>query len=218
MAQERRGERRAKDDPQSNNGMNRTRDTRDVKLPKRVGSPVIPGVRQLRLGEESMRIERCLIGGMVLLLPLFVSHTFLAQTTQKRELSRYDDGGTFDFNWGAGPQAHERMRPKLREFLWGHWSQKRMGRVVVTFYSIEGDPTTLNLYVEPGEDGRWRVVSEYENECCWFYSMEKPKRKRERRKGIDIYNTVERVEGPNGFSLRLRKAGENDSARETFIL
>ncbi len=176
------------------------------------------GVRQLRSCEESMRIERCVIGGLALLLSLCVSQAVFAQTDRKRDLSRYDDGGTFDFNWGAGPQAHERMRPKLREFLWEHWSGRKPGRVVVTFYSIEGDPTTLNLYVEPGEDGRWRVVSEYENECCWFYSMEKPKRKRERRKGVDIYNTVERVEEPNGFSLRLRKAVGKDSARATFLL
>ena len=110
------------------------------------------------------------------------------------------------------------MRPKLREFLWEHWSQKRLGRVVATFYSIEGDPTTHHLYIEPGGDGRWRVVSEYESECCWFYSMEKPKKKREHRKGVEIYDTVERVEEVNGFSLRLRKAAEGDSARGTFIL
>ena len=165
-----------------------------------------------------MRIKRCVIGGMSLLLSLFVSHTVFAQTAQRRDLSRYDDGGTFDFNWGAGPQAHERMRAKLREFLWEHWSQKKPGRVVVAFYSLEGDPTTHNLYVEPGKGGRWRVVSEYENVCCWFYSLEKPKRKRERRKSVDIYNTVERVEGPDGFSLRLRKAGVKDSARATLAL
>jgi hypothetical protein len=165
-----------------------------------------------------MIVARCVVGGLALLLFLCGGHTALAQTVQKRDLSRYDDGGTFDFNWGVGPQAHERMRPKLREFLWEHWSQKRLGRVVATFYSIEGDPATYHLYIEPGEDGRWHVVSEFETECCWFYSMEKPKRKREHRKGVEIYDRVERVEGPNGFSLQLRKAGENNSSRAPFIL
>lgn len=160
---------------------------------------------------------RCLIG-LALLLTLFVGQPTLGQNVQRRDLTRYDDGGTFDFNWGAGPQAHERMRPKLREFLWEHWSRKKLGRVVAIFYTIEGDPTAHNLYIEPGEDGRWRIVSEYESECCWFYSMEKKKKKRERRKGVEIYDTVERVEEVNGFSLRLREAKEGNSSRGAFIL
>jgi hypothetical protein len=160
----------------------------------------------------------------------------LAQNVQKRDLAHYDGGGTFDFNWGIGPKAHERMRPKLREFLWEHWSQKRLGHVVAIFYTIEGDPTTHNLYIEPDESGRWRVVSEHESECCWFYALEKKKRKRERRKGTEIYDTVERIEemkngtgtwnvisdgyrrAPHIYRIRLRNAAENNLLEAAFIL
>src|SRR5215475_9731892 len=74
-----------------------------------------------------------------LLIPLpFIGHAGLTQNP--RDLTRYDDGGAFD-----GRQ----MMPKLRRFLWEHWTQKRLAHVVVTLYSIEGDPTTYNLFIEP---------------------------------------------------------------------
>jgi len=128
----------------------------------------------------------------LLVLLAFSGHTGLAQTP--RDMTRYDNGGVFDFSWGAGPEAHARMNPKLRGFLWEHWTQKRLAHVVVTLYTIEGDPTTYNLYIEPDRDQRWRVAAEYESECCWFYAMEKPKRKRERKKGIVVYDVIERVQ------------------------
>jgi hypothetical protein len=109
---------------------------------------------------------------ILILLP-FIGHAGLAQNP--RDLTRYDDGGAFE---------EYRMMPKLRCFLWEHWTQKRLAHVVVTLYSIEGDPTTYNLFIEPDRDQRWRVVAEYESECCWVYEMEKPKRKREREKGV----------------------------------
>jgi hypothetical protein len=187
-----------------------------------------PGVRQLRSCEEIMRNERRFIGSLALLLTVFVGQTVLAQNVQKRDLARYDDGGNFDFNWAAGPEAHERMRPKLRQFLWEHWSQKRLGHVVAAFYSIEGDPIRHTFYIEPDGNGRWHVVSEYERECCWSYALLKKKRKRKLEKGKWSFDTVERVEQtekgkgawkvipegenrePGTYWLRLRNG--NDSA------
>lgn len=174
-----------------------------------------------------MSNQKYFIACILILLTTFVSQ-IASQNAQKRDVARYDNGGTFDFDWGLGPKAHERMRPKLRAFLWEHWSQKRLGHVVVILYTIEGDPTTHNLYIEPDESGRWRVVSEYESECCWFYSREKIKRKRTRSRGVETYDTVERVEQindgkgtwkvipeeesrlPNKYWLRIRNG--NDSA------
>lgn len=126
------------------------------------------------------------------ILLAFSCLTSLAQTP--RDMARYDDGGAFDFSWGVGRKAHDQMKPKLRDFLWEHWTQKRLAHVVVTLYTIEGDPTTYNLFVEPDGNQRWRVVAEYESECCWFYAMEKPRRKRKRKKGVALYDVVERVQ------------------------
>ena len=127
-----------------------------------------------------------------LVLALLASSVF-AQTA-KRDLSGYDEGGTFDFNWSTGSDAHQRMSPQLRQFVWQHWHNKQRAHVLETFYSIEGDPTTYNLFIEPDTNGRWRVVAEWERECCWFYAMHKPKRKRERTNGVSVYDIVERIE------------------------
>jgi hypothetical protein len=144
---------------------------------------------------------------LLILLP-FRGHAGLAQNP--RDLTRYDDGGAFD-----GRQ----MMPKLRRFLWEHWTQKRLAHVVVTLYSIEGDPTTYNLFIEPDRDQHWRVVAEYESECCWVYEMEKPKRKRERKKGVALYDIVERVQTSGSDQATLSLIPEGDSREsDSYIL
>jgi hypothetical protein len=153
----------------------------------------------------------------------------------KRELSKYDNGGAFDFAWDIAPQ-HDQMRAKLREFVWQHWREKRMGRVVATFYSIEGDPTTYTFYVKSDIDGRWRVVAEYETECCWFYAMDKKKRKRKIKRGVEIYDVVVRLANgnsradvtkeisefesrePSGYRLRLGQASKRGNSAESLFL
>lgn len=164
------------------------------------------------------------------------------QEQKPRDLSRYEDGGSYDLSWGRGGEDLEAMRAKLRVFLWEHWSQRRTGRITATLYTIEGDPTKTTFYVEPDGSGAWRVATEYERECCWFYGMEGKERKRETGKGS--YYVVERVFGgrdekakgfritwsvipesedrqPNTYALRLRKPVRNqaDNPKEVaFIL
>lgn len=156
-----------------------------------------------------------------------------SQEVKARDLSRYKDGGTYNLSWSRGGEELEEMRSKLRAFLWEHWSQRRLGRITATIYTIEGDPTTTTFYVEPNEGGDWQVATEYESECCWFYGMEGKERKREKGKGF--YNIVERVVGgrdeqakefkivwsvipegekrqPNTYALRLRRAARNQES------
>jgi hypothetical protein len=64
--------------------------------------------------------------------------------------------------------------------------------VTVTVYSVEGDPTIYKLFVEPDGEGSWRVVAEYEDQCCWFYTMEKPPRRSQVMKGVRLFDIVKR--------------------------
>jgi hypothetical protein len=195
------------------------------------GGPVNSPVRQLLLKSGTVNLKTHLASSV---LVLFVLSVCAAQTTAKRDLTRYDQGGTFDFTWSTGPAAHERMRPLLREFVWRHWSQKQLGRVVATYYTIEGDPTTYNFFIEPDANGRWLVIAEYDSECCWNYALEKPKRKREHTTGVTIYDIVDRVVQTNNrsgwlsvtsadfrdsksYSVRLRRTGA-DKSEDPFIL
>jgi hypothetical protein len=61
-----------------------------------------------------------------------------------------------------------------RDFLWEHWTQKRPARVVVTVYTIEGDPTTYNLFVEFDRGQRWRVVAKYESFTMSWSASQSP--------------------------------------------
>jgi hypothetical protein len=138
-----------------------------------------------------MKNQKYLTSFLVLLFITSVAQTVGAQRFPKRDLGRYENGGDLDFNWEVAAK-HEEMRGKLREFLWEHWSKKQLGVVVATFYSYHGDYTTHTFFVEPDAEGRWRVVSEYEGECCVLDAMQK-KRKLERKKGTEFYDLVERV-------------------------
>ena len=178
-----------------------------------------------------MRTQKHFSVCLSLLVIVFFDQSLLVQRARQRDLARYDDGGTFDFNWGRGPEAHETMRPQLREFLWQHWNQKRLGRVIVTFYTLEGDPTTYHFYIEPDANGRWHVVSEYVSECCWLYALEKKKRKRERKSGTAIYDMVERIEigtwkvlsgkdgqAPTMYQIRLGNMSDKNSVEAGFTI
>ena len=184
------------------------------------------------------------------LFHLFVGFVFLfllswqsaqAQKTQKRDLPLYKDGGKFDFNWSIGIE-HEAMRSKLRDFLWTHWSRKKPGRVTAIFYTIEGDPTTTNFYIEPNENENWVIGTESESICCVLDSLMKKKRKPTIRKWKVVYEIVDRIEllngempkpnevrkivptedtrQPNSYLLRLRQKGDenNNTIFEGFIL
>lgn len=165
-----------------------------------------------------------------------------SQQPKSRDYSRYEDGGHYNLSWSRSSEELEEMRSKLRAFLWEHWSQRRLGRITATLYSIEGDPTRITFFVEPDESRAWRVATEYESNCCWFHNMQGEEKKLET--GTGVYYAVERVVGvrdakskdfrstwsvipenekrrPDTYALRLRKRvkGQEDNSDEVaFIL
>lgn len=120
------------------------------------------------------------------------------------DLSLYDQGKTYDFSWGK-PKTLRAEREEFRDYLWQQWSKQRRTKVTTTFYTIEGDPTTHTYYIEPDKNGRWHIFVESESDCCWFYAMQKPEKKREHRKFNAIYTDLERVQAvqdKNGLFLK----------------
>jgi len=150
---------------------------------------------------------------LVLLLFVLGGQFSFGQNRHKRDLTKYDNGGAFDFNWSV-LNRHGQMASTVRDFVWEHWTNKRLGHVARTIYSIEGDPTAYHLFVEPDANQTWHVVMTYRSNCCWYYGLEKPKRKRRIETGAVRFDIVERVPTaePEVYTLRLRRAGDKNNS------
>jgi len=83
-----------------------------------------------------------------------------------RDLSKYDDGKVFEFHVDDEQQKRDAKIGIVRDFLWNHWIKKRRGFVQVRFWSAGGDPANYDLYIEPGKAGNWRLIADYERQCC----------------------------------------------------
>jgi hypothetical protein len=81
---------------------------------------------------------------------------------QPRDLSRYDVVGPFKIDYHSLRQAPEPLEARLREFLWTHWREHRLGTVVVTRQYVEG-LFRMSYFVEPDEDGKWAIVEDTVN-------------------------------------------------------
>src|SRR5437868_2543359 len=154
--------------------MHPTRDTLPLIFLNLVGGRVMPGVMLLLLSEASMRNILFTCSLMIILWADTVTSS--AQATQnsedescgdmaqiieaemksqaaKRKLEDYEK---------LGPLCHELIRygpeqdieRQVKDFIWQHWKEKRRGLVIVTFHSIEGEPSTSFMFIEPDDKGR----------------------------------------------------------------
>lgn len=117
----------------------------------------------------------------------------LGQKATKRDIAKYDDGGSTDFGWNV--MADHKIRgSRLRDFIWTHFNEKRLGHIRAAFYSIEGDPVFEHIFIEPDSKGNWQISIESERHCCWFYGMEKPRKRRTVTRWSEVYLAAERTE------------------------
>lgn len=153
---------------------------------------------------------------MILICVLALTAQFaFSQNGAKRDLSQYDDGGTFDFKWSALTK-HETMRTQFRDFIWKHWTDKQRAIVRAYFYSIEGDPTYYRLFLEPDKPGEWQIVSEREHFCCWTYRLKKTRRKLKRITAVDVFTAVEWSDPNIGPRTLVLKKNPTDKEWQTF--
>jgi hypothetical protein len=109
--------------------------------------------------------------GIVLLFALsclLSEQTAPAQEAGERDLSRYEAGGKFTlrYMYGGAPEDEAEVLARARKLLWAQWRAKRLAHFSIVKIYTHGDSTTINYYVEPGEEARWRVAVEYVSDCC----------------------------------------------------
>lgn len=82
----------------------------------------------------------------------------LLQQAKLRDLSHYDRVGPYTVDLNLDGQAGANTEAEVREFLWNHWQQRRLGYVTITFYNTEGEPSVSSYFVEPDEKSVWRIA------------------------------------------------------------
>lgn len=110
-----------------------------------------------------------------------------AQTSTLRDLSLYDQAGPYDAQGGL--DEYHKMKSEVRAFIWSRWREKRRGRVIVTLYTREGDPSINTFFIEPNAHGQWQVVCEYMGTIYPRWGSKSPP---EQIKGKGTYDVVER--------------------------
>jgi len=82
--------------------------------------------------------------------------TEAAHQERQRDLQRYDKAGPFALNM-SDPERREVVLSSMREFLWAHYRDHRLGYLVYTHKTKEGDPGTTSYWIEPDATGSWHV-------------------------------------------------------------
>lgn len=77
-----------------------------------------------------------------------------------RDLSLYNSGGRLGCGIRekeADPISCERSVEKARRFIWEHWKMRKRGYLSVA-RSSGGHEGVTHFFIEPGFEGRWRIV------------------------------------------------------------
>lgn len=128
-----------------------------------------------------------------------------SQVIEKRDLSRYEKGEEiFLRHWyGSMMDDEERAKARVREFLWARWRAKKLAYIPLVVGYTHGDSLTTNYYVEPDEEGRWRIAVETVRSCCALEVMDaamqgKQKEMTHETRIVGSYYIVSRIDAESG--------------------
>jgi hypothetical protein len=100
---------------------------------------------------------------LVIALGLFVftvsnaSILLASDTKRERGLKGYDRAGPYTLSVQSHYAGAEETLASIRNFIWSHWSQKKKGYLSVTRFSLEGNRTTREFFIEPSDKESWRI-------------------------------------------------------------
>src|SRR5258708_6971410 len=96
------------------------------------------------------------------------------------DVDTYDKAGPYEIIRRPDAATPLDQIDKMRGWLWAHWTERHLALLIVIRYSVEGDRSTYYYYIEPDEDGRWRIAVKLERlESNYKYKDTDCKRYRE---------------------------------------
>lgn len=82
------------------------------------------------------------------------------QERNQRDLTTYDKAGPYSLKPSLDVRTRSSVLIAIRRFIWHHWQSRRLGHVVTTYYSKEGEPITYSFFIEADREGNWVVAVE----------------------------------------------------------
>jgi hypothetical protein len=105
------------------------------------------------------------------------------------DIDAYDKAGPYDVRRRSDGTTPKDQIDRGRGWLWSHWSERRLALLIVSRYSVEGERSTYYYYVEPDEDGHWRIAIKVER-LEHNYRYKDPECKRYREQFATAYQLV----------------------------
>lgn len=121
---------------------------------------------------------------------VFAAQFSFAQTrSAKRNLSSYENGGEYKLEFNISETERAAAAGKVREFLWTHWKNKKLGFIKLTLYNLVEDPYQTTFYTEPDSSGRWVI-----NYDVWGSQKDNPPGKVREFTSSGVYDSIDRIE------------------------
>jgi len=146
--------------------------------------------------------NRKVLAVMLLTLPYLMGvPATSSQEIEKRDLSQYEKGKeSFLRHWyGEMLDDEARAKARVRAFLWERWRAKRLAYISIVIGYTHGDSQATNYYIEPDNEGRWRIVVETVSSCCSQDVMSGQKKEIEHKtRIIGEYYIISRMDAESG--------------------
>jgi hypothetical protein len=78
------------------------------------------------------------------------------------DVDTYDRAGPYELVRRPDGNPPFDQIDRIRGWLWIHWTERRLGLLIVTRFTTEGDRITAHYYIEPDSENRWRIALKVE--------------------------------------------------------
>ncbi len=83
-----------------------------------------------------------------------VVHYVGAAELSEQDLSKYENGGVYEVRALDDEGTEQQRLAELRQFLWQHYKEGKLGFVEVVFVSIEGGTNRFSFFIDEDATGR----------------------------------------------------------------
>ena len=119
---------------------------------------------------------------------------------------------------GQSTEENRRAVREIREFLWTHWRDKKVGCAEVSSVSIEGESTRNTVYIEHNGERDWQITVVLDREQHVLGGLRVPQADEPHHQvNVFTFATIQRFSADNR-SVRLMDDDERPSSGYVVVL